>query len=91
MIAEDPALFYHDFGIEVVCGGESAKGIFDSPSRAMLDGMVLDEDAQVQLPASALPALAAGSELTVGGAAYKAREIFLIDDGQHKRVTLKRA
>jgi hypothetical protein len=88
---EDVALFFADFAVTAVHGGDTAKVHHDIDTRTVLDGMGLGDVETITFPADKLPGLANGSSLTVDGVAYTVREVNFIDDGKLKTATLRRA
>lgn len=63
---------------------------FRSPDEAVLDGLVLSSDYTIRFPASALPSLAAGDPVSIGGNNYRVRDIRSIGDGSERRADLSR-
>jgi len=63
---------------------------FRSPDEAVLDGLVLSSDYTIRFPASALPSLAAGDAVSIGGNNYRVRDIRSIGDGSERHVSLSR-
>lgn len=63
---------------------------FRSPDETVLDGLALSTDYTIRFPASALPSLAAGDIVSIGGSNYRVREIRSIGDGSECRASLSR-
>ena len=84
-----------DFGVLVVFGAYSAKGIFDQTTKAESFGSeqadVLVLGPSVVVKADAFPGLKVGSALTVNGAAYAVRDRLAASDGKTIRIFLRNA
>ncbi|WP_047835758.1 MULTISPECIES: head-tail joining protein [unclassified Cupriavidus] len=63
---------------------------FRSPDETVLDGLALSTDYTIRFPASALPSLAAGDTVSIGGSNYRVRDIRSIGDGSERRASLSR-
>lgn len=63
---------------------------FRSPDETVLDGLALSTDYTIRFPASALPSLAAGDIVSIGGSNYRVRDIRSIGDGSECRASLSR-
>ena len=63
---------------------------FRSPDETVLDGLALSADYTIRFPASALPSLAAGDTVSIGGSHYRVRDIRSIGDGSEHRASLSR-
>ena len=63
---------------------------FRSPDETLLDGLVLSADYTIRFPASALPSLAVGDTVAVGGSQYRVRDVRSIGDGTERRADLSR-
>lgn len=63
---------------------------FRSPDETVLDGLALSADYTIRFPASALPSLAAGDTVSIGGSNYRVRDIRSIGDGSEHRASLSR-
>jgi hypothetical protein len=91
MFAERLGLFVTDFSVPVVHDGQTARALFDQPTRGVLEDMVIDTEPAITLPAATLPVMARGEAITVAGVGYIVREVQLLDDGAMKRITLRAA
>jgi len=63
---------------------------FRSPDETVLDGLALSTDYTIRFPASALPSLAAGDIVSIGGSNYRVRDIRSVGDGSECRASLSR-
>ncbi len=63
---------------------------FRSPDESVLDGLALSADYTIRFSASALPNLAAGATMSIGGNTYRVRDIRSIGDGSERRADLTR-
>lgn len=63
---------------------------FGSPDETVLDGLALSTDYTIRFPASALPSLAAGDIVSIGGSNYRVRDIRSVGDGSECRASLSR-
>jgi hypothetical protein len=87
--AEDLNPFLRDLAVDVRRGGVTARGVLDTPTSAALGGLVTLDEHQLTLPADALPGIGHGDTVTIARTEYVVREVFLLDDGALKRVTLR--
>lgn len=62
---------------------------FRAPDEAVLDGLSLSRDYAIEYPASRAQ-LAAGETVSIGGQAYRVREVKALRDGTEVRATLSR-
>jgi hypothetical protein len=81
VISETPDVFLNDFGVPVVFGSRSVKGILDMPTEVLSGNMVLSTDYQLTFKTSALPGLGYASQITVNGVAYTVKSVRQVDDG----------
>jgi hypothetical protein len=81
MIDELPDQFLNDFGVPVVFGNRTVKGILDMPTEVLSGNMVLSTDYQLTFKTSALPGLGYGSAITVNRVAYTVKSVRQVDDG----------
>lgn len=88
MISESPDLFLADFGVPVVFGAYTGKGILDMPSEIIAGGMVLTTDYQLTIKTAAFPGIKRGDAITVNSVSYTVREARLQDDGVFTNVFL---
>jgi len=63
---------------------------FRSPDESVLDGLALSADYTIRFPASALPNLAAGATVSIGGSHYRVRDIRSTGDGSESHASLSR-
>lgn len=63
---------------------------FRAPDETVLNGLALSADYSIRFAVSALPNLAVGDTLSVGGEAYQVRDIRSIGDGSERRADLSR-
>ncbi len=63
---------------------------FKMPDDDILDGLGISRGYAIRYPASRLPSLSAGSQISIAGAAYRVREVTLLSDGSEARATLSR-
>lgn len=81
MIAEDPSIFFEEFGVNVVFGSITASGLLDSPTE-VIGGRGFSNQYRLQYVTAELPGLVRGSAITVDGDAYTLREdTSLLGDG----------
>jgi len=59
-----------------------------APDEDVLGGMGISRDYAIRYPLAWLPALAAGSELAIGGNTYRVREVLAMGDGSEMRAQL---
>ena len=73
--------FLSDFGVTVVVGGLTVKGIFDAPTNVVAEGMVLTNNyiLTIKTPSAGMPVY--GDAVTISGLAYAVRDARMIDDG----------
>jgi len=90
MLTDDPSIYLADFGVDVVAGTITGRGILDMPSELILDGQVLTTDYTLTCEASKFGNLLYGSQLSVNGAAYTVRTTNLITDGVWVQICLQR-
>lgn len=81
MFNENPDTFLNDFGLPVVFGSYTVKGVLDAPTEVLSGNMVLSTDYQLTFRTSALPGLAYASAITVGGIPYTVKSVRQVDDG----------
>lgn len=87
--SEDLTPFLRDFAVSVRHGGVTVRGLLDTPTSSALGGLVTLDEHQLTLDAGDLPDLGHGDAVTIGRTEYVVREVFLLDDGALKRVTLR--
>lgn len=90
MFTDDPSIYLADFGVDVVAGTITGRGILDMPSELILDGQVLTTDYTLTCEASKFGNLLYGSQLSVNGVAYTVRTTNLITDGVWVQICLQR-
>lgn len=90
MLTDDPSIYLADFGVDVVAGTITGRGILDMPSELILDGQVLTTDYTLTCEASKFGNLLYGSQLSVNGVAYTVRTTNLITDGVWVQICLQR-
>lgn len=90
MLTDDPSIYLADFGVDVVAGTITGRGILDMPSELILDGQVLTTDYTLTCEASKFGKLLYGSQLSVNGVAYTVRTTNLITDGVWVQICLQR-
>lgn len=80
--ASDVQAMLDTFGVPVVLGAVTAKGIFDNPE-AVLEGSPDMAAARptVLVKTGTFPALATGADLTVDGEAFKVAGFHRVEDG----------
>ena len=76
--------------VDAEIDGQTVAVDFRSPDETVLDGLALSTDYTMRFPASALPSLAAGDTVAIGGSDYRVRDIRSIGDGSEKRASLSR-
>ncbi|EPB8979159.1 head-tail joining protein [Pseudomonas aeruginosa] len=76
--------------VDAEVDGQTVAVDFRSPDETVLDGLALSTDYTMRFPASALPSLAAGDTVDIGGSDYRVRDIRSIGDGSEKRASLSR-
>lgn len=80
-----------DGTVDVTIGGTTVKGLYDEEAQELLGGDmpgVIGTDKVVHVKTGALSGLVPGVSITVGGTAYKAREVLPYGDGAMTRVFL---
>lgn len=90
MITEDTSLYLADFGVDVVAGTTTGKGILDMPSELIVDGQIISTDYTLTCETSKFGALLYGSQLSVNGVPYTVRVANLVSDGVFTQLTLQR-
>lgn len=88
MITENLDTFLSDFGVAVVLGSVSGLGILDQPDQTLGGGLVQSTQYALTAKASVVGGAKAGDPITVGGIAYKVREVTKLDDGAFCRLLL---
>ncbi|CUJ09615.1 head-tail joining protein [Achromobacter xylosoxidans] len=76
--------------VEAEVGGQIVMVDFRATDETVLDGLALSADYTIRFPASALPNLAAGATMSIGGNTYRVRDIRSIGDGSERRADLTR-
>jgi len=76
--------------VEAEVGGQIVMVDFRATDETVLDGLALSADYTIRFPASALPNLAAGATMSIGGNTYRVRDIRRIGDGSERRADLTR-
>ncbi len=76
--------------VDAEVDGQTIAVDFRAPDETILDGLALSTDYTMRFPASALPSLAAGDAVAIGGSDYRVRDIRSIGDGSEKRASLSR-
>jgi len=76
--------------VEAEVGGQIVMVDFRATDETVLDGLALSADYTIRFPASALPNLAAGATMSIGGNTYRVRDISRIGDGSERRADLTR-
>lgn len=75
--------------VDAEVGGAQIVAVdFRSPDETVLDGFALSADYLMRFPLSGLPNLVAGHTVTIGGAAYRVRDVRAIGDGSERRADL---
>lgn len=90
--AADFPVLLADFGVDVVVGVGSARGLFDARDEEILPGVVdvsVGRRLSVRIVSGSLPGLVIGAGITVAGVGYAVREILQIDDGAFTEVLLR--
>lgn len=90
MITEDTSLYLADFGVDVVAGTTTGKGILDMPSELIVDGQIISTDYTLTCETSKFGALLYGSQLSINGVPYTVRVANLVSDGVFTQLTLQR-
>ena len=90
MITEDTSLYLADFGVDVVAGTTTGKGILDMPSELIVDGQIISTDYTLTCETSKFGALLYGSQLSVNGVPYTVRVANLVSDGVFTQLILQR-
>lgn len=91
MIIDDPTIYLADFGVDVVAGTATGRGILDMPSDVIIDGQVISTDYTLLCEASKFGNLLYGSQITVNGAAYQVLSVMMITDGMFVQLSLQRS
>ena len=76
--------------VDAEIDGQAIAVDFRAPDESVLDGLALSADYTIRFPASALPNLAAGATMSIGGNTYRVRDIRSIGDGSERRADLTR-
>lgn len=90
MLTEDTSLYLADFGVDVVAGTTTGKGILDMPSELIVDGQIISTDYTLTCETSKFGALLYGSQLSVNGVPYTVRVSNLVSDGVFTQLVLQR-
>lgn len=90
MLTEDTTLFLADFGVDVVAGTTTGKGILDMPSELIVDGQIISTDYTLTCETSKFGALLYGSQVSVNGVPYTVRVSNLVSDGVFTQLVLQR-
>lgn len=73
----------------VKVGAVTVQAVFRAPDDAVLDGLALSRDYQIEYPSERL-ALASGDAVEIAGQSYRVREVRQIRDGSESVATLSR-
>lgn len=84
------APFLADFGLDVVVGVSSGKGLLNMPDEVVADGLVISTGYRLTAATSLIGALRSGDAITVGGQAYTVRDVRKIDDGVFAQAFLQK-
>lgn len=88
--ADDLSVLLDDFGVDVVLGEDSVKGLLDEVDEEILasgaPSPVTGKGVVFVLVTGSLPALLEGSILTSEGKTYKVRQRMQVGDGAYTRV-----
>lgn len=76
--------------VDAEVGGQIVMVDFLAPDETVLDGLALSTDYTMRFPASALPDLAVGQVVSIGGTNYRVRDVRAIGDGSERRADLTR-
>lgn len=76
--------------VDAEIDGQTIAVDFRSPDETVLDGLALSTDYMIRFPASALPSLAVGAIVSIGGSHYRVRDIRSIGDGSERHISLSR-
>lgn len=80
-------------GVEVTLGPTSVHGLLDREAAELFSGempAVVSADEVVHVQSGALPGLASGASITVGGVAYVVLKVLPYGDGAMTRVALRK-
>ena len=94
MIAESLDVFLADFGVICTSGGQTFRGLLDSPDETLNMGGVNIVSTMYVCTAKTADVSAAGVvsgvSVTVGGVSYVVRDVLLVDDGAFSHLTLSK-
>ncbi|GLT20789.1 hypothetical protein GCM10007933_02410 [Zoogloea oryzae] len=94
MIAEGLDVFLADFGVVCTSGGQTFKGLLDTPDETLNMGGVNILSTMyvctVKTDDATAAGLVSGCAIAVGGVAYLVRDVLLVDDGAFSHVTLSK-
>jgi len=76
--------------VEAEVDGRVVMVDFRAPDETVLDGLALSTDYMMRFPGSALPNLAVGEIVNIGGESYRVRDMRAIGDGSERRANLTR-
>lgn len=92
MFAENPDVFLQDFGVVCVSGGQTFRGLLDTPDETLNMGGVNVVSTMYVLTVKGsdvtLAGIASGVGVTVSGRAYVVRDVLQQDDGVFVHLTL---
>lgn len=82
--------FLADMSVSVVVGSVTGKGILDSPSTVVSDGLVLSTDYTLTIRSDVFGTLINGNSIQVDGVNYIVRDVQAIDDGSFQLVGMSK-
>lgn len=91
-LAQDVRVLLNDFGVPVAAGGRTAKALVDSADEMLMangNAPMIGRHIVATMMTGSVP-VQTGGQLTIDGVAYRASEVYQLDDGLITRVVCAR-